>query len=66
MIDRRQLLRAIGGGTLAAELVVPAVADDTAIGTLTIHQGGVLVTKKVTQGALNSGGAGFRALVVPN
>jgi len=56
----------VGGGTLAAELVVPAVADDTAIGTLTIHQGGVLVTKKVTQGALNSGGAGFRALVVPN
>jgi len=56
----------VGGGQLAMQLVTPANDDDTAIGTLTIKQGGIMVSKKVTQGVADSGGIGYRMLVVPN
>jgi len=53
-------------GSLGISLSVPVVDDDTTIGVLLIRQGGILVTKAVTQGAAGTGGVGFRALVVPN
>jgi hypothetical protein len=55
-----------GGAASVMTLDTPTVNDDTAIGILAIFEGGALTTKKVTQGGLNTGGAGFRALVVPN
>lgn len=56
----------VNGGNLGQRLDVPANNDETVMQLLLIKQGGVLVTKLVTQGAVDTGGVGFRALVVPN
>jgi hypothetical protein len=62
---RLQLL--FNAGTLGVEINDVTVDDDTAITSLLVRSAGpVFTNKKVTQGAVDTGGVGFRALVVPN
>jgi hypothetical protein len=52
-------------GELELQLVPPNVNGETAM-LLTVRDGGVNTLQQVTVGAADSGGVGFRALVVPN
>jgi hypothetical protein len=62
---RVQLL--FNGGTLGMTIDDTLVDDDTAIRELLVRSAGpVFTNKKVTQGAIDTGGAGFRVLRVPN
>jgi hypothetical protein len=55
------------GGTLGMTIDDVLLDDDTAIRELLVRSAGPVYTnKKVTQGAVDTGGVGFRALVVPN
>ncbi len=57
----------INGGNLAQRLDVPAAANNTAIQQLLLKDStGAFASKDVNQGAADSAGVGFRALVVPN
>jgi hypothetical protein len=53
------------GFTTAFQIQAASVASETSL-LLQINRGGVISFERVTIGANDSGGAGFRALVVPN